>query len=577
MDSINTLFIFTGALLTLSILASRLSSFFGVPLLVIFLALGMLAGEEGLLGIEFESYSLAFVIGHLALAMILLDGGLRTRLKTFRVGLKPALSLATLGVFVTSGVLGIFATWIFDLSWAQGLLVSAIVGSTDAAAVFSMLRGQGVNINERVGATLEIESGTNDPMAIFLTITLVEFLTNRVGGPFDTLLLFINQFGVGLVLGLGAGWLSARLLAWLDLAPGLYSLLALALGFCIFGITNVLGGSGFLAIYLAGLMIGNQRGRHLNFILPVHDGLAWLSQIGLFLMLGMLVSPSEMVSYAIPGTLLALILVFIARPLAVVLLIKPFFSFRWREVAFLSWVGLRGAVPIVLSIFPVIGGVENATLYFNVAFFVVLLSLLIQGTTLSPMARWLKVEVPTSVEPNRRGALGVMPENDFEMFVYQVENEALEDVPIRLLRFPSGALISVLFRRHAMLHPKGSTRLRLGDMLCVIGRTDDLPALNRLFNGDARLKRERAFFGTFTLEGGALMSDVAHAYGLSLNPEEPEMTLGEFMSLRVGGHPVVGDDIEWHGFQWVVSVMEGSRVDKVGLRLPTSPKSKAPT
>lgn len=567
MDSINTLFLFSGSLIALSILASRLSSLFGLPLLVIFLGLGMLAGEDGVLGIEFDDYSLAFIIGHLALAMILLDGGLRTRLKTFRVGFKPALSLATLGVFVTSGVVGVFAMWVFDLSLTQGLLVGAIVGSTDAAAVFSMLSGQGVNINERVGATLEIESGTNDPMAIFLTITLVEVLTGDIGGPWDTLLLFLKQFGLGLLIGIGAGWLSARLVQSLDLAPGLYSLLALALGFCIFGLTSALGGSGFLAIYLAGLMIGNRPGRHLQFILPVHDGLAWLSQIGLFLVLGMLVSPVTMLEYAVPGALVALVLIFVARPLAVILAIKPFFSFRWREITFISWVGLRGAVPIVLAIFPVIGGVENSALYFNVAFFVVLLSLLVQGTSLAPMSRWTKVEVPIGATPNHRGVLGVLPENDYEIFVYKVENEALEDVPIRLLRFPSGALISALFRQHAMLHPKGSTRLRLGDDLCVIGRTDDLPALNRLFNGDARLKRERAFFGTFTLDGDALMSEVASVYGLTLSPGEQDMSLGEFVSLRVGGHPVVGDDVGWHGIHWVVSAMDANRVTKVGLRL----------
>src|SRR5690554_3048481 len=548
MDIINTLFIFSGFLIALSVLASRLSSLVGLPLLLIFLGLGMLAGEQGVLGIVFDDYSLAFLIGHLALAMILLDGGLRTRLKTFRVGFRPALSLATLGVFITSGLIGMLAMWIFDLTLIQGLLVGAIVGSTDAAAVFSMLSGRGVNLNERVGATLEIESGTNDPMAIFLTLVLVEML-------------------VGELSGVGAGWLSGKLLRWVDLAPGLYSLLALALGFCIFGVTSFLGGSGFLAIYLAGLMIGNQPGRHIGFILPVHDGLAWLSQIGLFLVLGLLVNPSEMLELALPATLVALALIFVARPIAVLISIKPFFKFRWREIGFISWVGLRGAVPIVLAIFPVIGGVENASLYFNVAFAVVLLSLLIQGGTLGVMARWMKVEVPTSVSPNRRGLLGILPENDFEMFVYEVENSDLEEVPIRLLRFPSGALISALFRDHVMLHPKGSTRLQLGDVICVIGRSEDLPALNRLFNGDAKLKQERAFFGTFTFDGEARMQDIAGAYGLTLSQAEKEMTLAEFISLRVGGHPVVGDDVDWHGIHWVVSEMEGNRVTKVGLRL----------
>lgn len=189
--------------------------------------------------------------------------------------------------------MGLFATWVFDLSLVQGLLVGAIVGSTDAAAVFSMLSGRGVNLNERVGATLEIESGTNDPMAIFLTLMLVEVLVGDIGGVGETLLFLAEQFGLGILIGLGVGWLSARLLSWLDLAPGLYSLLALGLGFCVFGLTSALGGSGFLAIYLAGLMIGNRPGRHLNFILPVHDGLAWLSQIGLFLVLGLLVTPAR--------------------------------------------------------------------------------------------------------------------------------------------------------------------------------------------------------------------------------------------------------------------------------------------
>ncbi|WNK18863.1 potassium/proton antiporter [Halomonas piscis] len=567
MDAIYTFFLLGGGLMTLSILASRLSSLFGLPLLLIFLGLGMLAGEEGILGVEFDNYSMAFIIGHLALAMILLDGGLRTRLKTFRVAFRPALLLATFGVLVTSAIVGAIAMLIFDLTLIQGLLVGAIVGSTDAAAVFSMLRGHGVNLNERVGATLEIESGTNDPMAIFLTLMLIEVLRGDIGGIGETALFFATQFGIGLAVGIGGGWLSAKLLRFMDLAPGLYSMLALALGFSVFGLTSVLGGSGFLAIYLAGLMIGNQPGRHLSAILPVHDGLAWLSQIGLFLVLGLLVTPSQLWDVALPASLVALALIFVARPIAVFAIIRPFFKFRTREVLFIAWVGLRGAVPIVLAIFPLIGGVDNAFLYFNVAFAVVLMSLLVQGGSLAWVARWLKLEVPDGATPNRRGPLGILPENDFEMFVYEVENLDLDDVPIRLLRFPSGALISALFRQHAMLHPKGNTRLKIGDVLCVIGREEDIVALNRLFNGDARFKRERAFFGAFTLDASARMKDIAEAYGLTLGSGTPDMTLAEFMALRVGGHPVVGDDVDWHGIQWVVSEMNGNLITRVGLRL----------
>lgn len=567
MDSINTLFLLSGFLIALSILASRLSSLFGLPLLIIFLALGMLAGEDGVLGIQFDNYSTAFIIGHLALAMILLDGGLRTRLKTFRVGFKPALSLATLGVLLTSGLVGVIAMWVFNLSLLEGMLIGAIVGSTDAAAVFSMLRGQGININERVGATLEIESGTNDPMAIFLTLLLIEILIGDFTTPIDSFFFFIQQFGLGILVGLAGGWLTARMLSKVELAPALYSLLALAMGFSTFGLASMIGGSGFLAIYLCGLLIGNQPGRHIQHILPVHDGLAWLSQIGLFLVLGLLVTPSELAQYALPSLLIALGLIFVARPLAVMVTVKPFFKFRWREIGFISWVGLRGAVPIVLAIFPVIGGVENATLYFNVAFVVVLLSLLIQGGTLSLMAKWMRIQVPQSVSPKQRGALGILPEQDYEMFVYKVENQSLDGQPIRLLRFPSGALISGLFRGKAMIHPKGNTELRMGDVLCVISREEDLDTLNQLFNGEMQLRNVEAFFGAFVLNGDAMLKDVAKAYGLTMSARQEHMTLAEFISRRVGGHPVVGDQVDWHGIHWVVSEVDGDTIIKVGMRL----------
>ncbi|MED5509850.1 MAG: potassium/proton antiporter [Pseudomonadota bacterium] len=568
MDSINSLFLLSGLLIALSILASRLSSLFGLPLLIIFLALGMLAGEDGLLGIRFDNYSQAFLIGHLALAMILLDGGLRTRLDTFRVGFKPALTMSTLGVFVTSGIVGLIATWVFELSLLEGFLIGAIVGSTDAAAVFSMLRGQGININERVAATLEIESGTNDPMAIFLTLLLIEMLVGDFQTPLDSILFFVQQFGVGIAVGLAGGWLTSRMLKRMELAPALYSLLALAMGFSTFGLASVLGGSGFLAIYLCGLLIGNQPGRHLQHILPVHDGLAWLSQIGLFLVLGLLVTPSEMIQFALPSLLIALALIFVARPLAVLLTVTPFFKFRKRELGFISWVGLRGAVPIVLAIFPVIGGVDNAGLYFNVAFAVVLLSLLIQGGTLSPMARLMQIQVPKGVAPKQRGSLGILPEQDYEIFVYTVENPNLDDQPIQLLQFPSGALISGLFRGRVMLHPKGNTRLKIGDVLCVISREEDLEQLNQIFSGETKLARaQQAFFGAFVLNGDAPLIEVAKAYGLTVSGRQQHLTLGEFIARRVGGHPVVGDDVDWHGIHWVVKEVEGDTIMKVGMRL----------
>lgn len=566
-ENLNYYFLLAGTLIALSVLASRVSARLGMPLLLLFLGLGMLAGEDGVLGIQFDDASSAYMIGNLALALILLDGGLRTRLSTFRAGLKPALVLATVGVFMTSGLVGLLAMWLFDLTLIEGLLVGAIVGSTDAAAVFSLLGGQGVHLNERVGATLEIESGTNDPMAIFLTITLAEILTGQLSGVASGIMSFLLQFGVGAAMGIAGGWLIARLMRCLDLAPGLYSLLALALGLSLFATTNEMGGSGFLAIYLCGLMIGNHPGRHLEHILPVHDGLAHLSQIVLFLMLGLLVSPSTMLQFALPAAILSVALILVVRPLAVILCLKPFFRFRWRELWFISWVGLRGAVPIVLAIFPVITGVENAGLYFNVAFFVVIISLLVQGSSLAPMARKLRVVVPPGAQPSRRNLLGIMPVNDYEMLVYRVDNTALEGVALRMLRFPSGAKVGALFRNKVLIHPKGSTCLHQQDVLCVVGRSCDVPSLNRMFNGESLQHEQRAFFGTFTLEGDANMQDIADVYGLTLSQGEQHLTIAEFITRRVGGVPVVGDDVDWHGIHWVVNEVEGNRITKVGLRL----------
>jgi len=567
-ENLNLIFLIASILLCLSILASVISARMGMPLLLVFLAIGMLAGEDGLGGINFSDFESAYIIGNLALAVILLDGGMRTRMTTFRVGLRPALSLATLGVVVTGGLTGLLAVWLFNITLLEGLLVGAIVGSTDAAAVFSMLGGKGVRLNERVSATLEIESGTNDPMAIFLTVTLISLLTQPESSGWDALIMFAQQFGIGLPFGLLGGWLFAKVLKRLDLAVGLYPLLVTGAGLGLFATTNLLGGSGFLAIYLAGLMIGNSRCAHLSHILPVNDGLAWLSQIGLFLILGLLVTPHQMLAIALPATLLALGMIFVARPLAVLICLKPFFRFNLRELMFISWVGLRGAVPIVLAIFPIIAQVEQASLYFNIAFHVVLISLLIQGSSLPFMAKWLKMELPPEFEPKRRSRLGAYPEDDYEVFIYRLTSGALDHVELRRLRFPSGARIGALFRDHRLIHPSGSTKLLKDDVVCIIGREADLPVLNKMFDETPQDHKDkvRDFFGDFTLSGDAPLKDLAALYSLTISPDQRNQTLGDLVGYRFGGHPVVGDQFEWHGIRWVVVEMDGDSVLKVGLK-----------
>lgn len=390
-------------LVFVSLLAGLFSVRLGFSFLVVFLIAGMLLGEDGPGGVAFKDFELAFWVGNVALAVILLDGGLRTPYRNFRTGLKPALWLATLGVVVTAALTGVAAHFLLGLSWPMALLLGAIVGSTDAAAVFALLKSSGVKLNERVAATLEIESGLNDPMAVYLTLALIGWVlldAQNAGAdmawwwPLRDLAL---QFGWGAALGIGAGWAFAlllrRLTVWARPSGGVHALLLTSAGLSVFALTTWVGGSGFLAVYLFGVLVANRATQCVAPSLSAMDGFAWLAQASMFLLLGLLVTPSDTLDVLLPALGVVAVLMLLARPLSVWIVLKPL-RFDWRETAFISWVGLRGAVPIVLAIFPVMAGVQGAEIFVSVALIVVMASLLLQGSTIPWVARRCAVALP---------------------------------------------------------------------------------------------------------------------------------------------------------------------------------------
>jgi len=561
---IESLLLLGGILTLFGVLSSKVSSRASVPVLVLFLAVGMLAGSEGIGGIEFEDYRLSHAVGTLALALILFDGGLRTPVAALRTAWAPAAILATAGVAVTALITGAAAAWMVGLPLLHGLLLGSIVSSTDAAAVFAILRGQGVRLPERLGATLEVESGSNDPMAIFLTVGLISVALGERAPGLPLVAFFLQQMVLGGAVGLAMGWVGSWLVNRVDLdAAGLYPILAGTMGILAFGVADLVGGNGFLSIYLAGIVMGNARLVFRRGILLFHDGAAWMAQIAMFVLLGLLTFPSALMAVAPQGLAIAGVLTFVARPAMVFVLLAPF-GFRVRELLLISWSGLKGAVPIILAIYPLLAGMENGRLIFDLVFFAVLVSALTQGWTLPMVAGKLGLQRPPEPTPPISLDITSLKHVDADIVEYAVTDQSrAAGMRIRDLPFPDGALVAMVAREQRTVPPGGTTELHPGDFVFVIMNRDLRPMVDRLFTG---LGPDLPHLVEFPLRGSTTAGELAEFYGLEL-PVPPGTRVAEIVEEALGARPMPGDFVRLQGCVLVVREVTDGRVERVGLEI----------
>jgi len=477
--TIENILLIGSLLLLVSIIAGKTSYKFGVPTLILFLAIGMIAGSDGL-GIYFDDPKIAQFIGIVSLNFILFSGGLDTDWESTKPILWQGVSLSSLGVLLTAVTLGIFVWTITDFTIYEGLLLGAIVSSTDAAAVFSILRSNRLALKSKLRPTLELESGSNDPMAYVLTIAFLGLVVNQEKSFVSVIPLFLQQMIIGALAGYFFGKVSTYIINKIKLDfEGLYPVLVIALMFITFSVTDFIGGNGFLAIYLCAVYLGNQDFIHKKSVLKVFDGLAWLMQIVLFLTLGLLVYPTQIVPVIGIGILISLFLILIVRPFSVFVSLIPF-RMRLRRRMYISWIGLRGAVPIVFATYPLIAGIEKANMIFNIVFFISVTSVLIQGTTLSVIAKWLHVALPERVKPKSSVELflsdrakTVMAEIEIPDDGFAVGKEIVE------LHFPKTSSIAVINRNGKFITPSGSTVIEANDVLIVIA--DNQQSISRVY------------------------------------------------------------------------------------------------
>lgn len=581
MDWIYPVILVGAGLIVVSVLTSALAFRFGAPLLLIFLCIGLIAGEDGL-GLMFDDANVAYFLGSLALAVILFDSGFGTRTQTLKRAAAPAIVLATVGVLLTTLLVGVAARFLFDLPWLHALLMGAIVSSTDAAAVFFLLRTGGIKIYKRVRSILEVESGSNDPMAIFLTILLIELIIADGRGNLATAFLtgFGMQMGLGLVAGLGAGFLIVEVVNRIHLEEALYPIVVMAAALCVFAVTGQFGGSGFLAVYVAGIVAGNSSIKGESALRRYQQGMTWLAQIVMFLVLGLFVTPSEFGPVILPAVALGLFLMFIGRPLAVCLCLLPF-GFDRQTVTFTCWVGLRGAVSILLGILPIVLGVPGAEQFLNAAFIMVLTSLLVQGWTIKPAARQLNLIVPAQAGPVERIELQLPGNPRHEFLIYRV----MDDSPlISGKHLPRWARPSLVVRNGRSMPFERVGHLMPGDYVYLFAPPEYVALLDQLFaKSQGPSQDDKGFFGELKINPDSLLIDLQRTYDLPAREGlSQDQTIGEYVAAELGSNPVVGDRVPLGALDLVVrAVYQGTTITEIGLAFHqdsrTTPYKRAAT
>jgi len=483
MTSIETILIAVSVLLIISIVASKASGRFGIPSLLLFLIVGMLAGSEGIGGIYFNNPRLAQDMGVVALIFILFSGGLETEWKSVRPLIRVGAGLSTIGVLITALLLGVFVSYALKFSLLEGLLLGAIVSSTDAAAVFAVMGSRKVSLKGALKPLLELESGSNDPMAVFLTISFISLITRTDRSILSMFPVFILQMGLGAAMGYGLGKAAVALINKIKLEyDGLYPVLTVSAIIFIYGLTTKLSGSGFLAVYIAGLIMGNSTFVQKRYLIHFHGGLAWLMQIAMFLTMGLLVFPSRLVAVAGAGLLTAAFLIFVARPLSVFLVMAPT-RFNLREKTLISWVGLRGSVPIILATFPLLAGIQQAEGIFNIVFFIVLASALLQGTSIPFVAKLLKVETPLMDKKKYPLELDQTDALNTRLIDFTVPfNSWMIGKPIAEIRVPPDSLITLIVRNEDFIVPSGQTVIEMGDVLLTLVNNNNVLEVMNLFS-----------------------------------------------------------------------------------------------